>query len=665
VYYGDDDMQEPDHTALFRFATHRRDADFRLLAERYLGLIFQTSLRRTGNRQLAEEASQNVLCALAKKAAALAKHPDRLPAWLHRAALFESSKAMRSEISHQRRKALEHPDSIDSTASEESTVWTEILPHLDLALDRLPASDRTLLLQHYFEQMSFPQIGELHSRPAATVQKQSRRALEKLAKILRGKGFVVTTTALATGFGAECAKGAPARFLRIAASHALASTSYSTTPLTLFMAMKSKTLIPLVLLLAFTPLVIQQLAIARASARLDSLGGFTASRENPSRQPSRNPRIVSRTSFGKTSIATLSRAYDEMKSGGALKSIAFDDLLAALGPNEIVGLIPQAISLPDSQTKRSDLLGHLIRLLEKTDPGLAVKTTLAADPRGQLAMMSGLPATFSAWATKNPDAAFAFFRELLVDQEFNPISTQGIAWGGSIQGFHHALLGALVATNSPHVRDVILMAPEYTRSQNVLNAISYPSRETGMSYGITAPYERERLFSSFLPLFREFVPEKDFRRAIESLVFELQPWNGDAGLAFGGIMDSAGLSPDERVIVAEAFSSRKLGTYYNTTPRPDLETVESTTRQWLETHIPEHATEIFEKTRTAAYEAEMFQARMQLERLTSEPDLDDTNLIIRLNRRFYGEMLPLAIEQAGRIKDPEKRAEVLRQLQTP
>ncbi|MBC8095857.1 MAG: hypothetical protein H7Y43_08590 [Akkermansiaceae bacterium] len=78
-------MRASDESLLKSFAISRDEAAFRALADRYLGLIFHTALRRTGNRPLAEEISQNILCALANKASALAKRPDLLPAWLHRA----------------------------------------------------------------------------------------------------------------------------------------------------------------------------------------------------------------------------------------------------------------------------------------------------------------------------------------------------------------------------------------------------------------------------------------------------------------------------------------------------------------------------------------------------------------------------------------------------
>ena len=48
-------MEKDDSTLLSNFATGRDDAASRELSQRYIGLIFHAALRRTGNRQLAEE----------------------------------------------------------------------------------------------------------------------------------------------------------------------------------------------------------------------------------------------------------------------------------------------------------------------------------------------------------------------------------------------------------------------------------------------------------------------------------------------------------------------------------------------------------------------------------------------------------------------------------
>lgn len=654
-------MQQSDGTLLARFSADRDEAAFNELTHRYLALIFHAALRRTGNRQIAQEVSQNILCALARKTRTLASHPERLPAWLHRATIFESSKAMRSESSSLRRKGLQHPDAIPATGHPESA-WSDVLPHLDLALDRLPASDRALLLQHYYEGKNFNTLAALHASPAATVQKRCRRALDKLARILRGKNLAITTTVLAAGLGAEFAKAAPAALLKTAAAHALSS-SYSTTQLTLYMAAKSKTVIPLALLLSLAPLVFQQISISRVARHNDDLrAGLVPKQIRAPRQIATTTRSVP---SGRLTIVILSRALDDARSGTSLKYLDFEEMIAALTPDQLVALIPEAIQLPEPRTKKSDLLEFLIRALAKSDPGQAVKATLAADPRGEIAMFSGLPTAFSAWTLKDPDAAFDWFQQLYDNRDFNPQSGGEFPWNHQITTLLNEVAKSLVAVGSSHVRDVIFMAPESIRSNTVFNSIGVASGNREMLDRGTSPGISDQNFADFLPLIREFIPEKEHQQAFDRLVSDVSPFSKHFDRIIGEFADRSELLPAERSLLAGSYAREKIGTYYNTTPQPDLAAVESATRQWLERHVPDEAGTVFEKARTDRYEQEMRQVRSRLESIAKDPDPTDSKLIQELGSKVYGEMLPQALEQAARIKDPAKRAEVIRHLLNP
>jgi DNA-directed RNA polymerase specialized sigma24 family protein len=68
--------------------------------------------------------------------------------------LYESSKAMRAEISHQRRQLVQIP----AASPPDDAAWIDAIPHLDAALDQLPDPDRHVLLLHFFENRSFPGI---------------------------------------------------------------------------------------------------------------------------------------------------------------------------------------------------------------------------------------------------------------------------------------------------------------------------------------------------------------------------------------------------------------------------------------------------------------------------------------------------------------------------
>jgi RNA polymerase sigma factor (sigma-70 family) len=451
-------MQETDGQLLTRFASHRDEAAFSELSARYLGLIYHVALRRTGDRQMAGEVSQNVLCAVVRKAASLARHPERLPAWLHRATLFESSKAMRSEASHQRRKQLVHPDAIASTADADPAAWNAAMPLLDLALDRLPDADRSIVLRHYFEGKSFNQIGAEVSRPAATVQKQCRRALDKLARILRGKGVALSVATLASGLTVQSAKAAPPALLKSAASKALAgAASYSTTSLTLFMAMKSKATLPIALLLLLSPLGLQQLAISRAVAHNDRLRETVAAREPAARRTSATP-ILRSVSAGqkRITIDMLRRAMKEAQRS-QLKYIEFEEMLAALGAGELGTLIPQISDLPDPRSEKMELFRHLLRALAKMDPEKAVRVARAVGFQNISIMNTGVHLALFAWASARPDEAVEWLKELASEE---PDET-----GLALLPLRAAVVRALILADSPRVREVMTLSdhvrPEY------------------------------------------------------------------------------------------------------------------------------------------------------------------------------------------------------------
>lgn len=675
-------MQETDGRLLDRFASSHDETAFRALVARYLGLIYHTALRRTGSRPIAEEVSQNVLCAVAKKAAALARHPDRLPAWLHRATLFESSKAMRSEASHHRRKSLRHPDEIAATGSGEDSLWAAARPHLDRALDRLPASDRGVILKHYFEGQSLGRIARQQGRPAATVQKQCRRALDKLARMLRGKGVALSAAALASGLGSQLAKAAPPTLLKTATDPVLAGeTIYSTTQLTLFMAAKSKAVLPLALLVLMTPLILQQVAISRAAADNERLwlalvGGESAASARPARPL---PKSTAAVSARRITISALSRALDEADRLGPLKQIEFREMIESLDADELAALIPQAVNLPEPQQKRAKLLSHLMSFLTKLDPERAVKVTLAADPQGRLAFQAGIAHAVHVWTERQPDEAFDWLQKLAEEHAHVPPGEVGFAWDHPFEEIHAAALGALVMSDSPHVRGAILLMWEGNRGSLLENAFSDPTPQGWMDFNRDAVAEVEgpaksgvERFRKFLPWIREFIPEGNkyprLENAIQGLLRECEPTMGrDRGEVAARIMESVDLLPDERRWIAEAHALAVLSTSHTTLPRPDGAEVEASARDWLETHMPGEADEIFREMKATARERELFQTEHRLRPLAEQDVVRDSDLIRALGQTDFREFpgfLPLGLEQAKRIKDPVKREEMLRLLKS-
>lgn len=659
-------MQETDGQLLTRFASHRDEAAFGELTARYLGLIYHVALRRTGDRQMAEEVSQNVLCAVVRKAAGLAKHPDRLPAWLHRATLFESSKAMRSEASHQRRKQLVHPDGVAITG--DAVAWDAALPLLDLALDRLSDADRAIVLRHYFEGKSFSQIGGEVSRPAATVQKQCRRAIEKLARILRGKGVMLSAVALTSGLATQSAKAAPPLLLKSAAAKALAgAASHSTTSLTLFMAMKSKAALPLALLLLASPLALQQLAISRAAARNESLRAALATVETPSRTAS--PTSPVRTVSTGNRRVTIDVLHRSMKEGdrSALKQMDFEQMLAALDAGELEILIPQTFTLPDPRDEKLDLLRHLVGALAKTDPGLAVRLASAADPKQPIIPNAGIEQAIFKWTSTEPDEAVEWLRALHG-------TPSGSNWHAFLQ-YQGAVAAPLILSGSPRAREVITLSPDVYPEYVLRDAMGQlddgGSREDATDFVVGE-------FSKFLPWIREFVPEQrpekgggsqmDRKEAFERLLFETGSWKSPMENPVPGkVLDTLELLPAEQRIIAEYQAESILASPLNTRPRPDRAKAAAAARNWLHAHLPDEAEEIFEKTKSIITDREKRGIELTLQNLAAREVVRDMDILQELGQLDFvefPEFRPQALEQAHKIKDPAKRAETLRLLET-
>ncbi len=665
VLHGQKNMQESDSQLLTRFAKQSDEAAFKTLTNRYLGLIYHVALRRIGDRQMAEEVSQNVLCAVVRKASGLVKNPDLLPAWLHRATLFESTKAMRSEASHQRRKQLVHPDEIDSTGDAATSMWTAALLVLDLALDRLSDSDRSIVLHHYFEGKSFGQISTEVSRPAATVQKQCRRALDKLARILRGKGVTLTVTALASGLASHTAEAAPAFLLKSAATKALAgAASHSTTALTLHMAIKSKATLPLCLLLLATPLAFQQIAISRATSRNEMLRTTQSSAEIPVRsssQPSTAKTI--RTGSKRITIDMLQRAMEEAESS-RLKQFAFKAMIAGLDAGELETLIPQTFTLPEPWQKKTDLLRHLVAALAKTDPGLAVRCATKADPKIPIITNAGIELAIFRWATAEPDQAIEWLREL-------HSTPSGSNWHAFME-YQAAVASALILSSSPRAREIITLSsdvyPEYIVRDAMGLLRETKQKENDADFMVHA-------FSKFLPWIREFVSEDlkktrsgmDQREAFERLMFVAGAWNKPIENPLTGrVLKTLDLTPSEQRIIAEFQAERILSLPYNTRPSPDRSKVESAARDWLQTHAPDQAEEIFTKAKSTATDGERRQIKNALSNLAAREVVRDSDILYELERRDFSEFsefLPQALEQARKIKDPAKRAETILRLE--
>jgi RNA polymerase sigma factor (sigma-70 family) len=663
-------MQDSDATLLTRFAATRDEKSFRALADRYLGLIFHTALRRTGNRPLAEEVSQNVLCALARKAGNLARHPERLAPWLHRASILESLKAMRSESSYQRRKKLPFPEDTPS-GPDPGSIWADAVPLLDGALDRLPEADRTVLLLHFFGNRSFPQIASILGKSADAVQKQSRRALEKLSRVLRARGVALSATVIAAGLSAEFAKAAPVSLAATAAAAAW-STPASTGPITALLSMKPKVLIPAAVLVCGLPLAVQQSAISSAAARNRELTASAPGGPGGGAAPSRQ-RVVAAATGGAPNldfIALGDRWHEVSRSLGDhwlpgtpnVEAEAYAADLDKLDTPSLAGFIRKGAAETMDRGKKHAALRTLVFTLAKRDPRLALETLLTAFPAGvnlpRALNETGAGKILGHWAAMNPQAAYDWFQSGNLRERYGPELGVSSPRRDSLGELTIPLFDSLLLSNPGLAREFVLSLPEGERPAFFGGLMmASQSKSTGIGFiGEGMPPRSVHQTAKLLVLLREFAPSQVEKEL--PVIFQtrsVSPRDLEEFIA------GAEFTEAEKIVVARQLAQMARqqvqqpdGTFIQRTNEGIMEVAKRLAPD-LESQLAGDADEEKRKRDTSM-------ARAHLQILNAPVELGDPAIsMILMNHDFSGH-LDEALKHAERVKDPEKKAQVIEKL---
>lgn len=184
--------QPNDPALLTRFVREGCESSFAELVATHQGLVLGTALRRTGNVEMARDVAQQVFVLLARKAAWLVGR-ESITGWLHHAASFLAARAVRCES----RARARHAELAKETEARipDTKCWAA----LEDALDALGTTEREALLQHYFEDRSYPEMASQLGLSEAAVRKRVSRAMQSLGERLRQRGITVPTTALLAG----------------------------------------------------------------------------------------------------------------------------------------------------------------------------------------------------------------------------------------------------------------------------------------------------------------------------------------------------------------------------------------------------------------------------------------------------------------------------------
>src|SRR5438067_474011 len=210
----------PDRELVTAYAARGSETAFRALVSRHVHLVYATALRQVGDAGLAEEITQNVFIALARKAPRLAG-VETLAGWLHRTTILETKARIRAELRRERREEIAARAA--ALQREGASPFDALVPLLDDGLLNLRASDRLALVLRFLEERSLREVGAALGVDEDAARKRVSRALERLAGFFRRSGFAVPTGAGCAALLASAAKAAPVGLAASAANAGLAA----------------------------------------------------------------------------------------------------------------------------------------------------------------------------------------------------------------------------------------------------------------------------------------------------------------------------------------------------------------------------------------------------------------------------------------------------------
>ncbi len=191
-----------DGQLLERFTARGDPADeaaFAAIVERHGPMVLGICRRVLGDHHHAEDALQAVFLVLARQARSI-RDPDLLGTWLFGVAL-RTARASRGRIARRRRTedegAVRQSTVGAVVAADQAMLKREQSEALHREIDRLPGAFRVPVVLCYFEGLTLDEAAHRLRWPAGTLRSRLARAREKLRRGLTGRGFALSTTALA------------------------------------------------------------------------------------------------------------------------------------------------------------------------------------------------------------------------------------------------------------------------------------------------------------------------------------------------------------------------------------------------------------------------------------------------------------------------------------
>ena len=207
-------IPETDFSLLRRFAEEGDEDAFSEIVRRYAGVVFSACHRVLRDRAWAEDVAQETFFRLVKG-------PDRvshsLGGWLHRAATRLAVDTLRSERARHRREQTYESPARENEANDPGaaagafggTLWQEVSPVIDSALDEMDDEARELLVRHFLQGTPQADLAEEIGVSAATMSRRIKHAIAELRQRLVGRGVSVAPGVLMLMCARNAAEFAP------------------------------------------------------------------------------------------------------------------------------------------------------------------------------------------------------------------------------------------------------------------------------------------------------------------------------------------------------------------------------------------------------------------------------------------------------------------------
>ena len=154
--------------------------DFRVIVDRHQLPIFRFALGLLGNREEAEDVTQEVLLAVFANLSGYDSSRAAFATWLFTIARNRCINLLKRT----RPIALNDPDSIADSMSADPVVRQELSRQLDRALAELPVEQRSAFVLAEIEELPYAEIARIERTSLGTVKSRIHRARQRLHSLL-------------------------------------------------------------------------------------------------------------------------------------------------------------------------------------------------------------------------------------------------------------------------------------------------------------------------------------------------------------------------------------------------------------------------------------------------------------------------------------------------